>query len=578
MNQESIIFNLLQCQEYLLDEQQIKYTKEQQLQKVKDLVANLIVKYKSFVNQIEIEDQVYLITIPMEVHNQICTIQFELLLNFKCNENDYRVILTDSSGRIIVKEKNIRISLSRYMLRLNTGLRIGSFYIHPLNGYIGFKLQCQSEQGLLFYQTESDYYKFINYLDTLIETALYSVRFHFLRIMILINRIDIKQIQIYEKYMMMKRYPEIEKIEWRKFPQDIIPLLQRIKNTSQTNLNETYNNEQYKKYGPIISKSMITENKIINQIKVDSPSDLQVEEKHEINSGGFSIIYGKDITYQLDKNQEKNIMKRHFAIKLDKSPETNKIKKEIKILQTLAQEFEQDEQKGQMQNQEFFKFTGKCPYIAQFYYVPENTDILLMERYYYSSLDNFSRRQEEFLSMSTKIFLAHSVAMGLRYCHNYNIIHMDIKPANILISKALVAKISDFGEAISTKGNQQNQKVGRSMPYCAPEMLNPNWKENFTPAYDIFSFGVLLFELLFERHPIDFRYQNIKILEDKYQRQTYSVRVNIEEDKRKGPQKIMKYLLNLCLACLQPDPKCRPNIDKIVLILKDSLSYMDKMY
>lgn len=33
-------------------------------------------------------------------------------------------------------------------------------------------------------------------------------------------------------------------------------------------------------------------------------------------------------------------MKRHFAIKLDKSPETNKIKKEIKILQTLAQEFE----------------------------------------------------------------------------------------------------------------------------------------------------------------------------------------------------------------------------------------------
>lgn len=40
----------------------------------------------------------------------------------------------------------------------------------------------------------------------------------------------------------------------------------------------------------------------------------------------------------------------------------------------------------------------------------------------------------------------------------------------------------------------------------------------------------------------------------------------------------MKYLGRLCLLCLQPDPKNRPNIDKIVLILKDSLSYLDRMY
>lgn len=72
-----------------------------------------------------------------------------------------------------------------------------------------------------------------------------------------------------------------------------------------------------------------------------------------------------------------------------------------------------------------------------------------MERYYHSSLNNFLKKQEESISLSTKLFIAHSIAMGLRYCHYYGIIHMDIKPSNILISRSLLAKITDFGEAVN---------------------------------------------------------------------------------------------------------------------------------
>lgn len=39
------------------------------------------------------------------------------------------------------------------------------------------------------------------------------------------------------------------------------------------------------------------------------------------------------------------------------------------------------------------------------------------------------------------------------------------------------------------------------MPYCAPEIMRPFNINNITPAYDIFSFGVILFELIFERNP-----------------------------------------------------------------------------
>lgn len=95
---------------------------------------------------------------------------------------------------------------------------------------------------------------------------------------------------------------------------------------------------------------------------------------------------------------------------------------------------------------------------------------------------------------------------------------MDIKPANILISKTLVAKITDFGEAIHKNGTGQPQSVGKTLPYCAPEMLKSSEQQNFTYAYDIYSFGFLLFELLFERYPIVYFTIIFRILEDKIQR------------------------------------------------------------
>jgi serine/threonine protein kinase len=53
-----------------------------------------------------------------------------------------------------------------------------------------------------------------------------------------------------------------------------------------------------------------------------------------------------------------------------------------------------------------------------------------MEYYCNSSLNNFKK---DGIKLSTKISIALCIAMGLRYCHSYGIVHMDIKPANILL-------------------------------------------------------------------------------------------------------------------------------------------------
>ena len=102
------------------------------------------------------------------------------------------------------------------------------------------------------------------------------------------------------------------------------------------------------------------------------------------------------------------------------------------------------------------------------------------------------------MSLSTKLYIAQSIALGLRYIHSYKIVHMDIKPANILVSKTLMAKITDFGEAVNLEF-KDNYKSGKTFPYAAPEMSSG---KEITTAYDIFAFGTLLFELIFDRYPI----------------------------------------------------------------------------
>lgn len=119
------------------------------------------------------------------------------------------------------------------------------------------------------------------------------------------------------------------------------------------------------------------------------------------------------------------------------------------------------------------------------------------------------------VSIIDKIALICQVCEGLQYAHERNVIHRDVKPANILVMKDGIAKIVDFG--IARVGRQDNltrtgQIVG-SIYYMSPEQTTGV----FDSRSDIYSTGVTLFEFLTGEVPYkgsDTQSTLLKILHD----------------------------------------------------------------
>uniref|UniRef100_A0A667WMC8 Interleukin-1 receptor-associated kinase 4 n=1 Tax=Myripristis murdjan TaxID=586833 RepID=A0A667WMC8_9TELE len=120
------------------------------------------------------------------------------------------------------------------------------------------------------------------------------------------------------------------------------------------------------------------------------------------------------------------------------------------------------------------------------------------------------------LSWKRRCLIAVGTARGLEYLHNNHHVHRDVKSANILLDEAFVPKISDFGltraSAKRSSTTMMTERIVGTRAYMAPEAL----RGEITPRSDIFSFGVVLLEILSGLAPADENREQQFLMELRY--------------------------------------------------------------
>lgn len=111
--------------------------------------------------------------------------------------------------------------------------------------------------------------------------------------------------------------------------------------------------------------------------------------------------------------------------------------------------------------------------------------------------------KDTLLPSQTVVDLIKMVCHALDYAHAHNVIHRDIKPANLMYTGDKVIKITDFGIAMTARGDKTpGLEVMGTPSYMSPEQTKG---VKLTGHTDFFSLGVVLFELLCGRRPFQGR-------------------------------------------------------------------------
>ncbi|OIW17644.1 hypothetical protein TanjilG_28994 [Lupinus angustifolius] len=178
-------------------------------------------------------------------------------------------------------------------------------------------------------------------------------------------------------------------------------------------------------------------------------------------------------------------------------------------------------------------------------------------------------------SWKLRLQIAFGIARGLLYLHeecSTQIIHCDIKPQNILLDDYHNARISDFGlsKLLNMNQSKTNTVIRGTKGYVAPE-----WFKNMpiTSKVDVYSFGVLLLEIISCRRNVELETENEEkeILTDWaydcYKDGNLDALVENDKEALEDKKNFVKLVI-IGIWCVQEDPSLRPSIKKVTQMLE----------
>jgi len=162
------------------------------------------------------------------------------------------------------------------------------------------------------------------------------------------------------------------------------------------------------------------------------------------------------------------------------------------------------------------------------------------------TLWEYARQQQ--LPIRRTLELMRQVASGLAAIHSMEIVHRDLSPLNIMVTDSGTAKILDLGlsrDLTNITSMDSKHQLAGTLPYVSPEQIE---ERGVTMRSEIFSFGVILYELLTGQHPFHAEHQ-ISLLYNIAQRDPEPVETHLKP----CPQELSA-LLRDCL-CKKPDDR-----------------------
>nr|DBA23563.1 TPA: hypothetical protein GDO54_014467 [Pyxicephalus adspersus] len=189
-------------------------------------------------------------------------------------------------------------------------------------------------------------------------------------------------------------------------------------------------------------------------------------------------------------------------------------------------------------------------HVVQFYHYFEDKENI------YILLEYCSRRSMAHILKTRKVltdpevrYYLKQIVSGLKYLHEQEILHRDLKLGNFFINENMELKVGDFGLAARLEPMEQRRRTICGTPnYLSPEVLN---KQGHGCESDIWALGCVMYTMMLGRPP--FETTNLK--------ETYRC---IREAKYSLPSSLMSSAKHLIASMLSRNPADRPSLDEII--------------